>query len=625
MSRERNTDFNMDSPLAKSLALKVLSLIKTTTVDLSKIQEICTDYSIEELVKFRRSLTGTVLIEIFNHNYEECKNFEQKYRDFADLLISTKKKKMLEEHANKHKKTPQDTVIEDERILLFLPLLQEITRLQYILTHKSPSDFDDKEILSKFVNAKEELFDLAKTHRKKFRYFKNAVHSLGPSIMPRIKVNNTADLGDMREYALSTIEEFYKTLTRQSKKTSVIPSRASIPSKNSLLFDVTIPWTDVYFINGSIRVMAKGHSYIIQSPNAKEQYNVIQRTFAKRLENLTIRIQNGCARLVNDVYYERVISIFELIDIVNGEKGHEALCNGGKKLLTIPSNVISKIFPLNKTPYFNLLQDIQINDIPIIPCFENQPLKNPDSFLFTTTCASGECLIWESTGSNENKASYVFIKPEDSPLVEFQNKVFQYVSSPLKRKREQLRTHSTLCFKGVSYFAIDHDGYNFWQKRVLDIINRKPYKENSKLIKRRGLEEKSEGCVEYISLSKKTVYEKKHNFIQNKVKEILLKTGTYSLIELERDYIDIVAKNKIGDLEYYEIKTYTTPKKCIREAIGQLLEYAYYFDRPLPKKLIIVGLSALNNQDKRYLSRLQKNMGISLNYKQFNLDKNFLL
>jgi len=82
-----------------------------------------------------------------------------------------------------------------------------------------------------------------------------------------------------------------------------------------------------------------------------------------------------------------------------------------------------------------------------------------------------------------------------------------------------------------------------------------------------------------------------------------------------------------GDYIYYEIKPYPDVRACIREALGQLLEYMYYnkdinaqaIKTELPKKLIVVGKEQLNKESELYLDILNKVYKLPIEYKQFDL------
>jgi hypothetical protein len=77
--------------------------------------------------------------------------------------------------------------------------------------------------------------------------------------------------------------------------------------------------------------------------------------------------------------------------------------------------------------------------------------------------------------------------------------------------------------------------------------------------------------------------------------------------------IDIVVKTK-GEYWFYEIKTALTARACLREAIGQLLEYGFWPGAQEPSRLIVVGESALDEDAQEYLSRLRKRFSLPIEY-----------
>jgi hypothetical protein len=68
---------------------------------------------------------------------------------------------------------------------------------------------------------------------------------------------------------------------------------------------------------------------------------------------------------------------------------------------------------------------------------------------------------------------------------------------------------------------------------------------------------------------------------------------------------------------FYEIKTASSVKACIRQAIPQLLEYAYWqCDISRAQKLIIVGPKAVTKEGAAYLDFLRKSFQLELYYEQ---------
>jgi hypothetical protein len=77
--------------------------------------------------------------------------------------------------------------------------------------------------------------------------------------------------------------------------------------------------------------------------------------------------------------------------------------------------------------------------------------------------------------------------------------------------------------------------------------------------------------------------------------------------------IDMVVKIK-SEYWFYEIKTALTARACLREAIGQLLEYAFWPGAQEPTRLIVVGERPIDKDALRYLRRLRKRFSLPIEY-----------
>lgn len=80
-------------------------------------------------------------------------------------------------------------------------------------------------------------------------------------------------------------------------------------------------------------------------------------------------------------------------------------------------------------------------------------------------------------------------------------------------------------------------------------------------------------------------------------------------------YIDMVRKDG-NSYVFYEIKTYNQLKKNIREAFGQLFEYAYWTRNKNVKEIVIVSDKKIENEAADYLSFLKKTFKIPISYLQ---------
>jgi hypothetical protein len=84
----------------------------------------------------------------------------------------------------------------------------------------------------------------------------------------------------------------------------------------------------------------------------------------------------------------------------------------------------------------------------------------------------------------------------------------------------------------------------------------------------------------------------------------------------ERDFIDVSVQTD-AELLLFEIKSDLEPRTVIRQALGQILEYAFHPTRhhAQPVRLVIVGRRVLSTMDKAYLRRLQEDFRLPLEYR----------
>jgi hypothetical protein len=91
-----------------------------------------------------------------------------------------------------------------------------------------------------------------------------------------------------------------------------------------------------------------------------------------------------------------------------------------------------------------------------------------------------------------------------------------------------------------------------------------------------------------------------------------------------RTFID-VAVLQGDEYTYYEIKTGLSAQSCIREALGQLLEYSYWPEAQPATRLVIVGEPPLDKNARAYLETLQKQFSLPVEYRQFDMNSSRLV
>ena len=153
-------------------------------------------------------------------------------------------------------------------------------------------------------------------------------------------------------------------------------------------------------------------------------------------------------------------------------------------------------------------------------------------------------------------------------------------------------------------------------------------------------------CFRYKSNNKKTVQKmnKKKHVIEAGEIDILHEAIKFKLIEqLEKDkcvkfldktleilsvspensvnknnYIDLVAKKLSGKYIFFEIKTSPDPRLCIRQALGQLMEYSHFPNKDYAEELIVVGMGEKTPVIENYINKLNT-YEINIDYLQIPL------
>ncbi|MFJ6023552.1 hypothetical protein ACIQC9_02985 [Brevundimonas sp. NPDC092305] len=113
----------------------------------------------------------------------------------------------------------------------------------------------------------------------------------------------------------------------------------------------------------------------------------------------------------------------------------------------------------------------------------------------------------------------------------------------------------------------------------------------------------------------------RHAEIQRRLKLQLLAEGCDEVIlepPIGRRAIDLVARHGTA-LWFYEVKTGPDDRACLREALGQLLEYALWPGATKPDRLIVVGEPPLSNLGAEYLDRLNASFPVPIAYRQLTL------
>lgn len=83
--------------------------------------------------------------------------------------------------------------------------------------------------------------------------------------------------------------------------------------------------------------------------------------------------------------------------------------------------------------------------------------------------------------------------------------------------------------------------------------------------------------------------------------------------------VDLMVRQPEG-YWFYEIKTSQSPRACIREALGQLLEYSFWPGSQGATRLIIVGEGAPDDDVREYCKTLNQRFSMAVQYEQIILE-----
>lgn len=117
----------------------------------------------------------------------------------------------------------------------------------------------------------------------------------------------------------------------------------------------------------------------------------------------------------------------------------------------------------------------------------------------------------------------------------------------------------------------------------------------------------------------------RHNLLQSKLTaRLITEYGAENVADEHPSglgtKIDVVLRRAPEEYWYYEIKTAHSPRSCIREALGQVMEYAYWPGAREPRRLIVCGEAALDDDGRVYLRQLNERFRLPVAYEQIVLE-----
>jgi hypothetical protein len=132
--------------------------------------------------------------------------------------------------------------------------------------------------------------------------------------------------------------------------------------------------------------------------------------------------------------------------------------------------------------------------------------------------------------------------------------------------------------------------------------------------KKKSEEERTRSAID------STTYSPRHDKLQNALDTFLRSLYGQKSVRYETDFVDIQL-HRGKDVTYFEIKMALTAKGCIRDALGQLLEYNMYPGKQRASEMVVVGEPVATPHDSAYLSYLRKRFGIPVRYIRWNWER----
>jgi hypothetical protein len=169
-----------------------------------------------------------------------------------------------------------------------------------------------------------------------------------------------------------------------------------------------------------------------------------------------------------------------------------------------------------------------------------------------------------------------------------------------------------------------HGTYRINRYQLLTWDGRLPqYLTSSTVSKRTGGKPRSEDERTRAGMAGST-YSPRHVKLQNALYDHLCEVHGRTSVFYERDFVDI-ALEASDEIIYFEIKIALTARGCIRQAVGQLLEYGFYPNEKRASKLVVVGDREASAEDREYLSYLRAQFELPLHYRQWSWEDGSLL
>ena len=115
-----------------------------------------------------------------------------------------------------------------------------------------------------------------------------------------------------------------------------------------------------------------------------------------------------------------------------------------------------------------------------------------------------------------------------------------------------------------------------------------------------------------------------HNEILNRLYGHTVRVHGENAVGTEQSRgVDLVVRQG-SQYSFYEIKTEGSIRRAIREALSQLMEYAYWHEREYAQRLVIVSEKPVTPEAQLYLEHLRNTFRLPIYYQSFDLESGTL-
>ena len=122
----------------------------------------------------------------------------------------------------------------------------------------------------------------------------------------------------------------------------------------------------------------------------------------------------------------------------------------------------------------------------------------------------------------------------------------------------------------------------------------------------------------YNTIEQEINVDARHSYLQNKLYHHLVSIYSKGTVGLENQIngnrIDIVVKTAKDSYIFYEVKTGSSAKSCIRQAMGQLFEYAFWNNSEIEVSMVIAGEFEMDQTTSKYIEFIRNNFNIPISY-----------